>query len=106
MTWRSRYVRAAKRKADTLCVVQDRVFNTRAMLNAYAGYMCVCVYTCIHGARTVRGARPRLQHQVDVQRVLTPGFWSTRMLDMCVCVCVCVCIYIHIYIYIYIYIVG
>ena len=88
MTWRSRYVRAAKRKADTLCVVQDRVFNTRAMLNAYAGYMCVCVYTCIHGARTVRGARPRLQHQVDVQRVLTPGFWSTRMLD-------------NIYIYIY-----
>jgi len=60
LAWRSRYIRAAKRKTDALCVVQDRVFNTRAMLNAYAGYMCadtctrmvICVYTrmviCIH----------------------------------------------------------
>ena len=41
--WLSRYKLVEKKKHDALCVVQDRVFNTQSMLNAYAGNKQVCL---------------------------------------------------------------
>ena len=33
----ARYVRVSKRARESLCVIQDRIYNTKSLLNAYAG---------------------------------------------------------------------